>query len=147
MAAKKMIEKARILASGHYMVRYEADETTNGQPLVMASNPELPGCMAQGKDTREAADNLEEARIDYILTLLEDGQSVPSPLQQPIAHMAKAATIVTGESTKTFVFAFSSASDTSFKPLMEKAAKKETRHLMGESILLLSPVAARAVRG
>jgi predicted RNase H-like HicB family nuclease len=55
------------------------DETSEGHPIFLARNPALYGCMAQGDTLEEAINNLEEARIDYIYSLLEDNQEIPDP--------------------------------------------------------------------
>jgi predicted RNase H-like HicB family nuclease len=47
----------------------------------MASNPELPGLMAQGDSVEEAVSSLEEARRDYISALLAQGLEIPLPKQ------------------------------------------------------------------
>src|SRR3989304_9136652 len=72
-------QQARKLASEPYSIKYLSDETTEGQPIHLASHPELPGCMAQGATMEAARLNLGEATQEYILRLLEDGLQVPTP--------------------------------------------------------------------
>ncbi|MDE0608444.1 MAG: type II toxin-antitoxin system HicB family antitoxin [Anaerolineaceae bacterium] len=67
------------LAARDYRVEYEWDELLDGSPVVMASNPALPGCMAQGATEDEARRELSEARQEYVYALLEDGEQVPEP--------------------------------------------------------------------
>ena len=43
----------------------------------IAINPNLNGCMAQGKTMQEAKDNLDAFRIDYMEHLLEHGLPIP----------------------------------------------------------------------
>jgi predicted RNase H-like HicB family nuclease len=74
--------EAEILASRPYLIDLKRDETTDGMPIYLAINPELPGCMAQGATTSEAISNLEEARIEFIQSLLADGLEVPFPARQ-----------------------------------------------------------------
>ncbi len=61
-----------------YVVEIEEDDC-NGRPCFVATHPELPGCMANGKTRGEALKNLEEARSDYIRILLKRGLEVPLP--------------------------------------------------------------------
>ena len=72
-------EQARGLAARPYAVEVMQDETTDGQPIYLLTHPELLGCMAQGRTIEEAKSSLEEARVEYILSLLEDGLPVPDP--------------------------------------------------------------------
>jgi len=76
----KLQDKAHKLAELPYTVRVEKDKTTDGQEIFLATHPELIGCMAQGANVKEAVDNLREVTEEYILSLLEDRLSVPSPL-------------------------------------------------------------------
>ncbi len=71
--------RASEIAERDYRVEYEWDELSDGSPIVMAINPELPGCMAQGATEEEARSELREARQEYVYTLLEDGLQVPEP--------------------------------------------------------------------
>lgn len=71
--------QASKLAARDYRVEYEWDELLDGSPVVMASNPALPGCMAQGATEDEARRELSEARQEYVYSLLEDGEQVPEP--------------------------------------------------------------------
>ena len=75
----KLSERAEKLAAEPYTVEIILDETTDGEPVYLVSHPELPGCMAQGGTIEEATANLEDARKEYILSLLEDGLPVPTP--------------------------------------------------------------------
>lgn len=80
-------EQAKQLSKRKYSVQVLRDQLTDGTDVYIAGNPELEGCKAQGKTIEEALNNLNEARIDYIYSLLEDGLPVPTP---------KATTSVTG---------------------------------------------------
>jgi predicted RNase H-like HicB family nuclease len=73
------LEKAKELAFQNYEFRLEQDVLSDGSPVFLASNPELPGCKSQGSTVEEAMVNLAQARIDYIYSLLEDGLDVPEP--------------------------------------------------------------------
>ena len=75
------LEQARELAKLPYSVTVSQDEATDGTPLLFVANDELKGCMAQGTSIDEALANLEEARIDYLASLLEDGLEIPVPEQ------------------------------------------------------------------
>ncbi|MBL7162603.1 MAG: type II toxin-antitoxin system HicB family antitoxin [Anaerolineales bacterium] len=72
--------KAQKLAERSYVVEVLLDESTDGEPVFVALNPELEGCMGQGKTIEEAVNDLHEARIDYVYSLLEDDLFVPDPI-------------------------------------------------------------------
>jgi predicted RNase H-like HicB family nuclease len=76
---EQLFEKAINLASQNYPVKVSKDKTTTGEVIFLAKNPGLPGCMAQGNTIEEALENLMDARIDYIHSLLEDELEVPRP--------------------------------------------------------------------
>lgn len=71
-------ERAEMLAARRWLTARWQDQTTDGRLCWMAANPQLPGCKAQGWTEAEALDNLAEARVDYIESLLEDNLSVPA---------------------------------------------------------------------
>lgn len=77
----EIVRQAEDLAARPYQVVIALDETTDDQPIYLVLSPELPGCMAQGETITEALESLYEARVDYIMSLLEDGLAVPSPNQ------------------------------------------------------------------
>ena len=81
MMNKAWRSEAKRLAASPYTISKLNDETTDGEPIIVLSSPELPGCMAQGTTMPEALDNLLDAREEYILSLLEDRQPVPLPNQ------------------------------------------------------------------
>ncbi|MCA9912544.1 MAG: type II toxin-antitoxin system HicB family antitoxin [Anaerolineae bacterium] len=53
---------------------------TDGEEGYVAFHPQLPGCISQGDTSEEAIENLADARVLYIETLLQDGLSVPQPM-------------------------------------------------------------------
>ena len=74
-----LAERAAELAARPYTVEIVPDETTKGAPIIVVSHPELPGCMAQGTTLEEALTELDSARKEFILSLLEDDLPVPAP--------------------------------------------------------------------
>jgi len=72
-------ELAQKLASRPYLTVVLRDETTEGEPIYVAMNPELEGCVAQGDTPEEARYNLNETRIDFIRYMLEDDVPIPEP--------------------------------------------------------------------
>ena len=89
----KLQAQAHELAEQPYTVKVEKDKTVNGQEIFLAFHPELIGCMAQGADVKEAVDNLKEVTAEYILSLLEDGLPIPTPMTQ-LTSTAQEATII-----------------------------------------------------
>jgi predicted RNase H-like HicB family nuclease len=80
--SRNLEKQAEELAGQPYSIEFSHDETTTGEPIIVVSHPELPGCMAQGSTFNEALTELEDARKEYILSLLEDGLAVPKPLDR-----------------------------------------------------------------
>jgi predicted RNase H-like HicB family nuclease len=79
MNKDELQNRAKTTAAWPYTVRISKDETVDGQIVFLATHPELPGCMAQGKDVEEAMANLKEVTFEYILSLLEDRIPIPMP--------------------------------------------------------------------
>jgi predicted RNase H-like HicB family nuclease len=63
-----------------YLTVILEDRYTNGTRCFLAMHPQLPGCMSHGDSTEEAVHNLEDARREYIASLIEDGLEVPTPV-------------------------------------------------------------------
>jgi predicted RNase H-like HicB family nuclease len=76
---KSLDERAKILANRPYTALVRLDQTTDGNPIYVATNIEIEGCIAQGETVDEAIANLSEARFDFIRSLLEDDLPVPDP--------------------------------------------------------------------
>ena len=53
-----------------------------GEKYWIAEVPELPGCKSHGSTVDEAVKNAEEAKKDWILDSLEEGDEVPSPIDR-----------------------------------------------------------------
>ncbi len=87
--------QAKKLAARPYTVIITQDETTDGQPIYVLYNPELPHCMAQGWTIEEAQENLLDAREGYILSLLEDDLPVPPPEHDATKSVASVGDTVT----------------------------------------------------
>lgn len=84
MAEKKELpneyrEEAEKLALLPYTVSLIKETDSAGNPVYLAFNRELDGCIANGNSFGEAIENLKEARIDYIQVLLLSGEPVPHP--------------------------------------------------------------------
>lgn len=71
-------------APASYMAVVFAD-TTNGTDCVyIAYHPELGfGCLGQGVTQGEALASLDSARIDWVKSLIDDGQPIPEPFALP----------------------------------------------------------------
>ncbi len=48
----------------------------------IAEVPELPGCKSHGSTVEEAVRNVEEAKKDWIIDSLEEGEEVPIPIER-----------------------------------------------------------------
>jgi predicted RNase H-like HicB family nuclease len=78
-------EQAKELAARPYTTVIARDDTDKEFPYYVVYNPELPRCLADGETIQEALVNLEDARTEYILSLLQDGLPVPPPATQATA--------------------------------------------------------------
>ena len=81
--SRESLEKARKLASRAYQVEAIPDQLDPDTPVFFVTNPELPGCNSHGETMEEALENLEDARVLYIASLLEDGLDIPEPEHAP----------------------------------------------------------------
>ena len=72
---KEAIKLARL----NYCIRLTENISEDGTTVYFAENPELPGCMSDGITSKEAIENLRDARIDYIQVLLLRKSRVPLP--------------------------------------------------------------------
>jgi predicted RNase H-like HicB family nuclease len=79
--SQNLREEAKKLASRHYFVKVNLDETTDNQPIYLAHVLELEGCFGQGRTIEQAISDLKDAIVDYIESLLEEGRPIPSPTQ------------------------------------------------------------------
>ena len=118
-------EKAQQLASRPYVVAVRLEETTDNEPTYVARSPELEGCIAQGETVEEAVKNLQEARVDYIESLLEDGLPVPAPY-----HLAT--TTTTAFESVTFEATYSRKDDSTRKLTLDPIypSKRESNELV-----------------
>ena len=74
-------DEARAPAVSPYALFVFLDETTDGDTIYVATNPELPGCVAQGDTVEEAVEILAEVREDYIAHRIANNL----PVQPPVA--------------------------------------------------------------
>ena len=121
-------EQAHELASRPYRTMFSRDETTDGKPIILASRPELPGCMAHGKTVDEAAAGLIVSTEGYILGLLEDGVEVPEPIMS--------ATAINGISNIVITHDAGGTSSPDIDGDLEKVIQPSTRDSMGSGVLV-----------
>jgi predicted RNase H-like HicB family nuclease len=79
MENSPLFEKAKALAMRPYTLRLLYDDSVSEDPLYVAVNPELDGCVAEGETVEEAEANLAEFRVEYIEHLLKHGLPIPPP--------------------------------------------------------------------
>lgn len=123
-------KQAEELAARSYAVVIMQDETTEGKPVIAVSHPDLPGCRSHGKTIQEALTNLEDARVEYILSLLEDELPVPTPAQRPIGsygtffggHLAVAALNFKRKTTSKTLVLYDFEDDTTSQPMPSEAS-------------------------
>lgn len=76
---EQLWKKAEQLSARRYSITYEMENQPDGQAVYILRHPELPVVIADGDTLKEAQQNLLDARVDYIYTLLLDDLPVPSP--------------------------------------------------------------------
>ena len=74
----------RELLSVPYLLEAEAVEADSDQWLVRLAYPELPGCTAEGSIVEDVLKELEQRRIEMIVSLVEAGKQPPTP-RKPLA--------------------------------------------------------------
>ena len=74
----------RELLSVPYLLEAEAVEADTGKWLVRLDYPELPGCTAEGLVVEDVLKELEQRRIEMIVSLVEAGKEPPIP-RKPLA--------------------------------------------------------------
>jgi predicted RNase H-like HicB family nuclease len=121
-------KKAEQLAARPYTVRILRDDSISDEPLFLALNPELEGCMAQGETPEQAEDNLAEFRVDYIEHLLTHNLQVPYP-----ASMASVTGSLVQGRTVTLIFAPSPSGN--IETDLEDSDRLEDNEIMGEASL------------
>ena len=75
----KLERIAEELAARPYRIVLEKDTLSNGKEVFLARVAEIPTCMAQGENAIDAQQELAEVMVEFILSLLEDGEPVPAP--------------------------------------------------------------------
>jgi len=108
---KPLWEKAEHLASQGYDIEMFKDTLTNGDIVILAKNPELPGCMAHGATHDEAIANLTEARTEYIYSLLLDELPVPYPRGKTVNTVSQNVAV-----DNRVIFGFGTKMDNVFEP-------------------------------
>ncbi len=68
-----------------YNISITSDTLTDGTPVFMVENPELPGCKAQGYTLDEAIAILASVRENYLAACVRDSVAVPPPGKQTIS--------------------------------------------------------------
>ena len=76
-----LLESAKKLSMRQYHVMAAKSETTDGQPIFNACTLEIKGCIGQGNSPEQAIEDLRDALVNYIESLLEDGLEIPEPVQ------------------------------------------------------------------
>lgn len=66
-----------------YRVLIEQDE----DGIFIASVPELPGCISQGKTRKEALSNIEDAVQGYLFSLKKHNEPIPSPITEELIEV------------------------------------------------------------
>jgi len=77
---KSEIHKRAIeLSKRPYSIEISKSKTTDKRDIYLARNIELEGYMAQGESIDDALNNLFDATVDYISSLIEDSLEIPLP--------------------------------------------------------------------
>jgi predicted RNase H-like HicB family nuclease len=67
-----------------YRIIIEQDE----DGMFIAECPSLPGCFSQGKNRKEALENIQDAIKGYIESLKKHDEPVPPPIEEEIVEVA-----------------------------------------------------------
>jgi predicted RNase H-like HicB family nuclease len=66
-----------------FRVLVEQDE----DGIYVASVPELPGCISQGKTREEALANIKDAAYGYLVSLKKHNEPVPPSIEEEIVEV------------------------------------------------------------
>ncbi|VVB92376.1 HicB_like antitoxin of bacterial toxin-antitoxin system [uncultured archaeon] len=66
-----------------YRVLIEEDE----DGIFVASVPELPGCISQGKTREEAIDNIKDAALGYLISLKKHNEPIPPSITEELVEV------------------------------------------------------------
>lgn len=66
-----------------YRVIIEQDE----DGYYIAECPVLPGCISQGKNKKEAIENIKDAIKGYIESLKKHNETIPSPIEEEVIEI------------------------------------------------------------
>lgn len=66
-----------------YRVLVEQDE----DGIFIASVPELPGCISQGKTRDEAMSNIKDAVLGYLISLKKHNEPIPLPITEELVEV------------------------------------------------------------
>ncbi len=66
-----------------YRVLIEQDE----DDIFIATVPELPGCISQGKTRDEAISNIKDAVIGYLISLKKHNEPIPPPITEELVEV------------------------------------------------------------
>jgi predicted RNase H-like HicB family nuclease len=129
--SKQLREKANQLAARPYTIRIVRDNSISEEPLFLALNPELDGCMAQGKTIEEAEENLDEFRVDYIEHLLEHNLPIPYPATQATITGSVPGNVVN-------IVGLEAKPTPDFEDVLESAIQPQGREMLSEAWLKTS---------
>jgi len=71
---------------GGYRIDLLPDQYPDGRKCVVASHPDLPGCIVYADTDTEAVRQLEVARNAYLASLIRHGEDIPLPQASTSAH-------------------------------------------------------------
>ena len=63
-----------------FRVNIELDE--DGQ--YIASCPTLPGCVTDGRTREEAMENMKDAMVGYLTSIIKSGDPIPAPISEDV---------------------------------------------------------------
>ena len=66
-----------------YRVLIEEDE----DGIFVASVPEFPGCISQGKTRSEALSNIKDAIEGYLASLKKHNEPIPPPIEEELVEV------------------------------------------------------------
>ncbi len=79
MKKAELRQRAAELAASPYL------KVIQGEPSdgFLAAVPDLPGCFTAGETEQEALSNLHETMTSWLMTALDDGDTIPQPSCAP----------------------------------------------------------------
>jgi antitoxin HicB len=68
-------------------MKYRVLLEQNEDGIFIATVPELPGCISQGKTRKEAMSNIQDAILGYLISLKKHNEPIPPSIMEEMVEV------------------------------------------------------------